>query len=219
MNNKDAAAAERLRSKLTSTEEGKCWPWGASRTPSGYGQIRFRGSVWLAHRAAYTLFVGKIPDGLEIDHTCQVRLCCNPSHLEPVTGPENIRRYLESAAYRERQLARYARACSSPHLVADVALIITATGQKGIHTVDLLAALGDARPDVYGGWDAERLSDEVAAAGVRRGARQVKINGVNLAGYMLTDFTIPSAGRGGDTPSPSTGPATDTPSEDTGESP
>ena len=42
-----------------------------------------------AHRVAYELVKGKIPAGLELDHLCRNRICCNPAHLEAVTGREN----------------------------------------------------------------------------------------------------------------------------------
>ena len=40
----------------------------------------------------YRLLVGEIPAGLQLDHLCRVRDCVNPTHLEPVTGRENILR-------------------------------------------------------------------------------------------------------------------------------
>lgn len=46
----------------------------------------------LGHRVAYELFVGPIPDGLELDHLCRTGWCVNPNHLEPVTHEENMRR-------------------------------------------------------------------------------------------------------------------------------
>lgn len=52
-----------------------------------------RGKVHVgAHRVAYELFVGPIPDGLELDHLCRVRNCINPDHLEAVTHQVNVER-------------------------------------------------------------------------------------------------------------------------------
>lgn len=59
-----------------------CWPW--------LGSTRHRS--YQAHRLAYTLANGPIPDGLTLDHLCRNRACCNPSHLEPVTNYTNIMR-------------------------------------------------------------------------------------------------------------------------------
>jgi hypothetical protein len=44
------------------------------------------------HRLAYEVFVGPIPDGLQIDHLCRQRACCNPDHLEAVTCRVNLLR-------------------------------------------------------------------------------------------------------------------------------
>jgi len=45
-----------------------------------------------AHRVSYQVFVGPIPDGYEIDHKCVNTLCIEPTHLEAVTGEENLKR-------------------------------------------------------------------------------------------------------------------------------
>jgi HNH endonuclease len=70
-----------------------CWIWVKARHETGYGMVAMPGQRHsFAHRAAYEAFVGAIPAGLEIDHLCRVRACCNPEHLEPVTRQENARR-------------------------------------------------------------------------------------------------------------------------------
>ena len=72
-----------------------CWEWNGSKNTSkkGYGRITVLGVRWLAHRYAYTLLVGDIPDGLELDHVvCRNTMCVNPAHLEPVTSIEHDRR-------------------------------------------------------------------------------------------------------------------------------
>jgi hypothetical protein len=74
-----------------------CWIWTGCTSPDGYG--RFGGwathGTSLPHRASWSEVNGSIPDGLEIDHLCQVRNCVRPDHLEPVTHEENVRRAAE----------------------------------------------------------------------------------------------------------------------------
>lgn len=75
-----------------------CWLWKWSLTYNGYGRVSVRSPGIRrhvrAHRAAYVAWVGPIPAGLDLDHLCRVRTCCNPLHLEPVTRLENVRRGL-----------------------------------------------------------------------------------------------------------------------------
>ncbi len=47
----------------------------------------------LTHRVMYEHWVGPIEVGLELDHLCRTKACCNPDHLEPVTRSENLLRY------------------------------------------------------------------------------------------------------------------------------
>lgn len=82
---------QRLLSKVEVDDNG-CWIWQASKNRAGYGQTYAWRRGWLAHRLSYTVIVGRIPFGFEIDHLCRTRACINPAHLEPVTKDENLRR-------------------------------------------------------------------------------------------------------------------------------
>lgn len=54
---------------------------------------------------SYEVFVGPIPEELELDHLCNVKVCINPRHLEAVTHEENMqmeRLTPEARAHRVR---------------------------------------------------------------------------------------------------------------------
>ena len=90
-----------------------CWIWTGSIGEAGYGQSthdaafaqkykngRQRGGRWAyVHRIVYELLKEPIPDGLQIDHLCEVRSCCNPAHLEAVTQSVNILRAIHGRSY------------------------------------------------------------------------------------------------------------------------
>lgn len=82
---------DRLLAGIQISDTG-CWIWQKATAKNGYGQIGHEGRTRSTHRLAYETFVGPVPEGLQLDHLCRVRACCNPEHLEPVTQSENIQR-------------------------------------------------------------------------------------------------------------------------------
>lgn len=103
-----------------------CWLWRGSLSHAGYGRYWWDGRMQMAHRVSLELFGRKVPNHLQADHLCRVRACIRPSHLDPVTCLENVRRtpsankthcknghkYDENNTYRYKG-SRKCRACSN----------------------------------------------------------------------------------------------------------
>lgn len=115
---------ERLLDKLERRDDG-CVVFTGYRDPAGYGRINVGGEAKHAHRLAYELFVGPIPEGLTIDHLCRNRACVNTLHLEIVTLAEN-------KARGESMPAQYARRdrCSRGHLYTSENTRVTRQGYR-----------------------------------------------------------------------------------------
>jgi hypothetical protein len=86
-------AALRFWSKVNFPSDlSECWEWTAARYRKGYGMVWWEGVTYRAHRTAYELLVGPIPEYLTVDHLCFNKQCVNPGHFELVTAEENSRR-------------------------------------------------------------------------------------------------------------------------------
>ncbi|UFS59489.1 HNH endonuclease signature motif containing protein [Subtercola endophyticus] len=79
------------------TDDEECWIYGSGDFVDGYATFKVGGTQYPAHRVAYRDFGLIIPDGLQIDHLCRTTACMNPTHMEPVTREENIRRGVNGA--------------------------------------------------------------------------------------------------------------------------
>lgn len=101
-----SSLSDRLFSRCV-VDINECWLWQRRLDRDGYGRTTIASKMVRPHRVMYEELVGVIPDGLEIDHLCRVRNCCNPAHLEVVTKQENARR-----GYRPAMTS--CRKCGSP---------------------------------------------------------------------------------------------------------
>ena len=82
---------QRFWAKVVKT--AACWLWTGAKYKAGYGHFSMaKGKDEGAHRIAYALMRGPIPDGLTLDHLCRNKSCVNPDHLEPCTRGENTMR-------------------------------------------------------------------------------------------------------------------------------
>ena len=96
--------------RLSRLDANGCKVWQGHRDRHGYGRITVNGRPRLAHRVAYEVHLGPIPDGLTLDHTCRCRTCVNVQHLEPVTARENTLRGTSPSAINARKTV-----CKSGH--------------------------------------------------------------------------------------------------------
>lgn len=101
---------ERLEEKYQVTPA--CWEWIAGVDGKGYGVIKVNGKGARAHRVAYELYIGPIPEGLELMHQCDNPRCVNPGHLRPGTHAQNM---AEMAA-RKRRKSTAGEKCSAAKL-------------------------------------------------------------------------------------------------------
>lgn len=81
--------ADKFWSKVNGQDENGCMTWKMSKTKAGYGQVRCGSKNMLAHRVAYMIVKGDIPEGMLIMHSCDNKPCCNPDHLSIGTHADN----------------------------------------------------------------------------------------------------------------------------------
>lgn len=123
---------ENMLAKITTEDcpvdglEGMCWSWTGCLNSKGYGCVGFDKKVRLTHRVSYELHIGPIPDGLQIDHLCRNKRCCNPHHLEPVTAQVNNAR----AQFGKMSSGLKTR-CKSGHPLAGPNVRIKSKGKAG----------------------------------------------------------------------------------------
>lgn len=99
----DARFVDRYNAKIDKTGgPAACWNWTASLR-CGYGQIGHEADMLQAHRVAWTIHRGPIPDGKCVLHRCDNRRCCNPDHLFLGTRTDNHADMVSKGRHRSRQ--------------------------------------------------------------------------------------------------------------------
>jgi hypothetical protein len=110
-----------------------CWQWLGAVNEHGYGRVSWHDGLTTrrcyVHRAMWLSLVGDIAAGLELDHLCKNRRCCNCAHLEPVTHLVNMQRAIDGI--RRGALKRVRTHCKYGHILdGDNLSIIATTGER-----------------------------------------------------------------------------------------
>jgi hypothetical protein len=102
-------ALEKWNKRFMPEPNSGCHLWMGYLNANGYGETNFKGhstNSTLAHRIAWELFVGKIPEGLGVLHRCDNPACVNPEHLFLGTQADNMWDMSRKGRWGIRQLPK-----------------------------------------------------------------------------------------------------------------
>lgn len=143
---------QRFWSKVATN--GGCWEWTGSLDDKGYGKFSPskssplpkppRAKMVYAHRYAYTVVVGPIPDGMSVCHRCDNPRCVRPSHLFLGTHAENM----ADMGRKGRQRGPRGAAHHSAKLTVEALAEIKARHARGDTFTAIVAHFGVSRPTV-----------------------------------------------------------------------
>lgn len=132
----------RLLALAERDEDSGCLLWAGAKHASGYGHFWYEGRAREAHVVSYTLQVGPVPDGWDVDHechnraectggvTCTHRLCIEPTHLVARSHQENVLASPVTIASRNRAKTH----CPRNHELAGDNLVARPSGKRECRT-------------------------------------------------------------------------------------
>jgi hypothetical protein len=112
--------------KYVNIQDNGCWFWIGGKRGRGYGNFWTGEKQEPAHRVAYELFVGSIPEGLWVLHHCDNPPCVNPDHL--FLGDRSLN--MKDAADKKRHQESRKTHCPHGHPYSGDNLIVNKNGYR-----------------------------------------------------------------------------------------
>src|SRR5215831_2717070 len=131
-------ASERFWAKVNKTSD--CWLWIGKHTSRGYGMFNVAPKHLVrAHRQAWVMANGPIPEGCVVRHVCDVRGCVRPDHLELGNQTQNIAD-MDLRGRRCRSTSKPRDHCRRGHPMIDGNLYVYSNGTRTCRTCALARA-------------------------------------------------------------------------------
>lgn len=84
----------------------ECWVWNRAVYKGGYGAYSYENKACKAHRFSYMCYIGSIPTGMMVCHTCDNPCCVNPYHLFLGTAKDNMQDKMNKGRYNNGLLGK-----------------------------------------------------------------------------------------------------------------
>jgi hypothetical protein len=125
----------------------RCWIWTGAKHRWGYGACNKEYGDTRAHRVAWTLTNGPIPEGKVVCHKCETKLCVNPAHLFVGTQADNMadNKAKGKSSYGEKSI----HAKLTDALVLEIRRRFKFTGKRKTNARELAADYGVAPQVIY----------------------------------------------------------------------
>lgn len=148
---------EKTKSRITSSivYENGCWVWQKNvraNFPHGVMGWNFnkKKGNWQAHRVAYTIWKGDIPEGMFVLHSCDNPRCVNPDHLHLGTQKDNMIEMRERGRARDEVRGRKGVRHHKAKLTDDQVREIRRLKKLGVSGLELARTYNVTNPLIYG---------------------------------------------------------------------
>lgn len=125
-----------------------CWEWQAGLLGNGYGQFKLNGAPTYAHRIAWELTNGPVPERRNVLHRCDNKLCINPAHLFIGTQKENVADAIEKGRREPIIESRRGEKSNWAKVTEKEVLEIREMGRRGYSQRVIGEKFGISRPAV-----------------------------------------------------------------------